>query len=141
MPCNVAVEDSVFAAVDPAVARHGWLDIIMLNSAGVVGPLSPGTSQITSLDFAQFDAVMFKHNVHATLAGIKHSARVMLATPPAGSAAGRGFVLCMARISGILGELGTYLYSVSKFAIAGQLHLAVHGAHADGGGPVLGDAG
>jgi NAD(P)-dependent dehydrogenase (short-subunit alcohol dehydrogenase family) len=54
--------------VDAAVARHGRLDVL-LNSAGVVRPLSPGTSQIASLDFTQFDAVM-SVNVRGTLAGI-----------------------------------------------------------------------
>jgi NAD(P)-dependent dehydrogenase (short-subunit alcohol dehydrogenase family) len=123
--CDVAAEDSVAAAVDAAVARHGRLDV-MLNSAGVVGPLSPGTSQIASLDFAQFDAVM-SVNVRGTLAGIKHAARVMLQTPApaaAGDGAGGGSILCMASISGILGGLGTYPYSVSKFAIAGIVKAA-----------------
>jgi NAD(P)-dependent dehydrogenase (short-subunit alcohol dehydrogenase family) len=119
--CDVAAEDSVAAAVDAAVARHGRLDV-MLNSAGVVGPLSPGTSQIASLDFAQFDAVM-SVNVRGTLAGIKHAARAMLKAPDAGAGAG-GSILCMASISGILGGLGTYPYSVSKFAIAGIVKAA-----------------
>ena len=119
VPCDVAVEASVAAAVDAAVARHGRLDV-MLNSAGVVGPLSPGTSQIASLDFAQFDAVM-SVNVRGTLAGIKHATRVM--APPA-AAAGGGSILCMASISGVLGGLGTYPYSVSKFAIAGIVKAA-----------------
>ncbi|CAD6256929.1 unnamed protein product [Miscanthus lutarioriparius] len=122
--CDVAAEDSVAAAVDAAVARHGRLDV-MLNSAGVVGPLSHGTSQIASLDFAQFDAVM-SVNVRGTLAGIKHAARVMLQAPPppAGARGGGGSILCMASISGILGGLGTYPYSVSKFAIAGIVKAA-----------------
>ncbi|RLM57981.1 zerumbone synthase-like [Panicum miliaceum] len=118
VPCDVAVEDSVAAAVDAAVARHGRLDV-MLNSAGVVGPLTPGTSQLACLDFAQFDAVM-SVNVRGTLAGIKHATRVM--APPAG--AGGGSILCMASISGVLGGLGTYPYSVSKFAIAGIVKAA-----------------
>ncbi|OEL18250.1 Short-chain dehydrogenase reductase 2a [Dichanthelium oligosanthes] len=122
--CDVAAEDSVAAAVDAAVARHGRLDV-MLNSAGVVGPLSPGTSQLASLDFAQFDAVM-SVNVRGTLAGIKHATRVMVA-PPAGAGADGGVggsIICMASISGILGGLGTYPYSVSKFAIAGIVKAA-----------------
>lgn len=121
--CDVAAEDSVAAAVDAAVARHGRLDV-MLNSAGVVGPLSPGTSQIASLDFAQFDAVM-SVNVRGTLAGIKHAARAMLQAPAPDAGAGAGgSILCMASISGILGGLGTYPYSVSKFAIAGIVKAA-----------------
>ena len=118
VPCDVAVEDSVAAAVDAAVARHGRLDV-MLNSAGVVGPLTPGTSRLASLDLAQFDAVM-SVNVRGTLAGIKHATRVM--APPA--AGGGGSILCMASVSGVLGGLGTYPYSVSKFAIAGIVKAA-----------------
>ncbi|KAG2557900.1 sex determination protein tasselseed-2-like [Panicum virgatum] len=120
VPCDVAIEDSVAAAVDAAVARHGRLDV-MLNSAGVVGPLTPGTSRLASLDLAQFDAVM-SVNVRGTLAGIKHATRVM--APPAAAAAGGGSILCMASISGVLGGLGTYPYSVSKFAIAGIVKAA-----------------
>ncbi|KAF8652178.1 hypothetical protein HU200_062906 [Digitaria exilis] len=124
--CDVAVEDSVAAAVDAAVARHGRLDV-MLNSAGVVGPLSPATSQLASLDLAQFDAVM-SVNVRGTLAGIKHATRVMAPSPAiagAGEVGGRGgSIICMASISGILGGLGTYPYSVSKFAIAGVVKVA-----------------
>lgn len=120
--CDVAVEDSVAAAVDAAVARHGRLDV-MLNSAGVVGPLTPGTSRVASLDLAQFDSVM-SVNVRGTLAGIKHAARAMLAAAPAEGGGGGGSILCMASVSGILGGLGTYPYSVSKFAIAGIVKAA-----------------
>jgi NAD(P)-dependent dehydrogenase (short-subunit alcohol dehydrogenase family) len=111
--CDVSAEDSVAAAVDAAVARHGRLDV-MLNSAGVVGPLSAGTAEIASLDLAAFEAVM-SVNVRGTLAGIKHATRAM--------AAG-GSVVCMASVSGVLGGLGTYPYSVSKFAIAGIVKAA-----------------
>ena len=120
VPCDVAVEDSVAAAVDAAVARHGRLDV-MLNSAGIVGPLTPVTSRLASLDLAQFDAVM-SVNVRGTLAGIKHATRVM--APPAAAAAVGGSILCMSSISGVLGGLGTYPYSVSKFAIAGIVKAA-----------------
>ncbi|TVU25211.1 hypothetical protein EJB05_27700 [Eragrostis curvula] len=116
--CDVAAEDSVAAAVDAAVARHGRLDV-MLNSAGVVGPLSAGTSEMASLDLAAFDAVL-SVNVRGTLAGIKHATRAMTSA----GAGGGGSILCMASISGILGGLGTYPYSVSKFAIAGIVKAA-----------------
>ncbi|KAF8694263.1 hypothetical protein HU200_038401 [Digitaria exilis] len=125
--CDVAVEDSLAAAVDAAVARHGRLDV-MLNSAGVVGPLSPATSQLASLDLDQFDAVM-SVNVRGTLAGIKHATRVMAPSPAIagagdGDGTGGGSIICMASISGVLGGLGTYPYSVSKFAIAGVVKAA-----------------
>lgn len=112
--CDVAVEDSVAGAVDAAVARHGRLDV-MFNNAGVVGSLA-GTSEMATLDLAQFDTVM-RVNVRGTLSGIKHATRVMA---PSGS----GSILCMASISGLMGGLGTYPYSVSKFAIAGVVRAA-----------------
>ena len=121
VPCDVTVEDSVAAAVDAAVTRHGRLDV-MLNSAGVAGSLA-GTSRVAELDLAEFDAVMAV-NVRGTLAGIKHATRVMAA--PAGSTGGGsgGSIVCMASVSGVLGGLGTYPYSVSKFAVAGVVKAA-----------------
>ncbi|KAL6659663.1 hypothetical protein ACP70R_002492 [Stipagrostis hirtigluma subsp. patula] len=113
--CDVAVEDDVAAAVDAAVSRHGRLDV-MLTSAGVVGPLSAGTSELASLDLDQLDAVM-RVNLRGTLAGIKHATRAM-------APGGAGSIICMASISGVLGGLGTYPYSVSKFAIAGVVKAA-----------------
>ncbi|KAK3120426.1 hypothetical protein QOZ80_9AG0687440 [Eleusine coracana subsp. coracana] len=112
---DVATESSVAAAVDAAVARHGRLDI-MLNSAGVVGPRSPSTSELSSLDLSAFDAVM-SVNLRGTLAGIKHATRAMGPT-------GAGSIICVASISGILGGLGTYPYSVSKFAVVGVVKAA-----------------
>jgi NAD(P)-dependent dehydrogenase (short-subunit alcohol dehydrogenase family) len=95
--------------VDATVTRHGRLDV-MFNNAGIVGALS-GTSEMANLDLGEFDRVMAV-NVRGTLAGIKHAVRVM-------SPAGRGSILCMASISGILGGLGSYPYAVSKLAVAG----------------------
>uniref|UniRef100_A0A452XNH5 Sex determination protein tasselseed-2 n=1 Tax=Aegilops tauschii subsp. strangulata TaxID=200361 RepID=A0A452XNH5_AEGTS len=112
--CDVVLEDSVAEAVDAAVAMHGRLDV-MFNSAGVVGSLS-GTSEMATLDLDQFDDIM-RVNLRGTLAGIKHATRVMA---PAGS----GSILCMGSISGIMGSLGSYPYSLSKLAIAGIVRTA-----------------
>ncbi|VAH12780.1 unnamed protein product [Triticum turgidum subsp. durum] len=112
--CDVVLEDNVAGAVDTAVARHGRLDV-MFNSAGVVGSLS-GTSEMATLDLDQFDDIM-RVNLRGTLAGIKHATRVMA---PAGS----GSILCMGSISGIMGSLGSYPYSLSKLAIAGIVRTA-----------------
>ncbi|RLM69347.1 hypothetical protein C2845_PM17G10410 [Panicum miliaceum] len=119
VPCDVTVEERVAAAVDAAVARHGRLDV-MLNSAGVAGSLV-GTLRVAELDLAKFDAVMAV-NVRGTLAGIKHATRVM--APPAAGAGSGGSIVCMASVSGVLGGLGTYPYSVSKFAVAGVVKAA-----------------
>ncbi|KAF0896378.1 hypothetical protein E2562_021909 [Oryza meyeriana var. granulata] len=112
--CDVADEGSVAAAVDGAVATHGRLDV-MFNNAGVAGSLA-GSTELATLDLSVLDAVMAV-NVRGTLAGIKHASRVM-------SPAGAGSILCMASISGVMGGLGTYPYSVSKFAIAGVVKAA-----------------
>uniref|UniRef100_A0A0E0BJK6 Uncharacterized protein n=1 Tax=Oryza glumipatula TaxID=40148 RepID=A0A0E0BJK6_9ORYZ len=112
--CDVADEGSVAAAVDGAVASHGHLDV-MFNNAGVAGPLA-GATEVASLDLAALDAVMAV-NLRGTLAGIKHAARVMR---PRGS----GSILCTASVSGVMGGLGTYPYSVSKFAVAGAVRAA-----------------
>ncbi|CAN6381373.1 unnamed protein product [Urochloa humidicola] len=119
--CDVTVEESVAAAVDAAVARHGRLDVALC-SAGVPGPLAAGTSRMAELDLATFDAVMAL-NVRGTLAGIKHATRAMAMAPPP-AAGGGGSILCMASVSGVLGGLGTYPYSVSKFAVAGIVKAA-----------------
>jgi NAD(P)-dependent dehydrogenase (short-subunit alcohol dehydrogenase family) len=118
--CDVTVEESVAEAVDATVARHGRLDV-MLNSAGTAGSLA-GTSRVAELDLEKFDAVMAV-NVRGTLAGIKHATRVMAPAAPEGAGAG-GSIICMASVSGVLGGLGTYPYSVSKFAVAGAVKAA-----------------
>ena len=107
--------------MDATVARHGRLDV-MLNSAGVAGSLA-GTSRVAELDLAEFDAVMAV-NVRGTLAGIKHATRVMAAPPVSTGGGSGGSIVCMASVSGVLGGLGTYPYSVSKFAVAGVVKAA-----------------
>ncbi|CAK9183692.1 unnamed protein product [Ilex paraguariensis] len=106
--CNVAIESELAEAVNITVARYGKLDI-MYNNAGIVGAAVPPSIADVNLD--EFDRVM-RINVRGMMAGIKHAARVMI---PAGS----GSILCTASISGLLGGLGSHLYTVSKFAIPG----------------------
>lgn len=106
--CDVTNESHVAHAVDTVVARHGKLDI-MYNNAGVSGRAYPPS--IADLDLDHFDSVL-RVNVRGTMAGIKHAARVMI---PARS----GSILCTASISGLMGGLGPYPYSISKFAVPG----------------------
>ncbi|KAK3120423.1 hypothetical protein QOZ80_9AG0687410 [Eleusine coracana subsp. coracana] len=115
VPCNVTVEESVAAAVDATITWHVRLNV-MLNSASITGPLT-GTSRVASLDLAAFNAVMAV-NMHGMLAGIKHATRVM-------APAGAGLILCLVSLSRILGGLGTYPYSVSKFAVVGIVKAVV----------------
>ena len=106
--CDVTDESQVAAAVDLAVSRHGRLDI-MLNNAGIVG--SPARTALSSLDLADFDAVM-AINARGVMAGVKHAARVMA---PRRS----GSIICMASVAGVLGSVTPHPYSVSKAAVVG----------------------
>ncbi|KAF3334448.1 short-chain dehydrogenase reductase 3c-like protein [Carex littledalei] len=119
--CDVSDEQDVSNTVDHTVACHGRLDV-MYNNAGIPGPLTE--SDISRLDLTEFDKVM-SVNVRGTLAGIKHAARVMRQN-------GSGSILCTASISGLMGGLGTYPYSISKSTIIGIVkaaasELAQHG--------------
>lgn len=111
--CDVADEDQVAEAVHAAIDRHGKLDI-MYNNAGITGPTFPHS--IAELNLDDFDHVM-RVNLRGTIAGIKHAARVMVPT-------GSGSIVCTSSISGILGGLGPYPYSVSKFTIQGIVKFA-----------------
>ncbi|XP_028780229.1 momilactone A synthase-like [Neltuma alba] len=111
--CDVTSEAQVAEAVNAAVDRHGKLDI-MYNNAGITGPTFPYS--IAELNLDDFDHVM-RINLRGTIAGIKHAARVMVPT-------GSGSILCTSSISGILGGLGPYPYSVSKFTVQGIVKFA-----------------
>uniref|UniRef100_A0A0D9XSH1 Ketoreductase domain-containing protein n=1 Tax=Leersia perrieri TaxID=77586 RepID=A0A0D9XSH1_9ORYZ len=114
--CDVTDEPSVAAAVDAAVSLHGRLDV-MLTSAGVSGPLGPGASELASLDLPSLESVL-RVNLLGSLAAVKHAARAMSAAGAGGS------ILCVSSVSGVMGGLGTYPYSVSKFAVAGVVKSA-----------------
>ncbi|KAJ4818793.1 NAD(P)-binding Rossmann-fold superfamily protein [Rhynchospora pubera] len=113
--CDVSDEQDVSKAVDHAVASHGWLDV-MYNNAGITGLITE--SDVSRLDLTEFDKVM-SVNVRGTLAGIKHAARVMKQN-------GSGSILCTASISGLMGGLGTYPYSISKSTIIGIVKTAAN---------------
>ncbi|KAJ0230552.1 Alcohol dehydrogenase-like protein [Hirschfeldia incana] len=106
--CDVTEEEQVAKTLETVVARHGKLDV-MLNSAGISCSISPPS--IADLDMDIYDKVM-RLNVRGTVLGIKHAARAMI---PAGS----GSILCLSSISGLMGGLGPYAYSMSKFTIPG----------------------
>lgn len=106
IPCNVAHESDVSAAIDFAISEHGCLDI-MYNNAGIAGPFF----SIADLDLSEFDRTM-NVNVRGVVAGIKHAAKVMMPRHT-------GCILCTASITGIMGGLSPHPYSISKFAVAG----------------------
>lgn len=107
VPCNVAQESEISDAVDYAVSKYGYLDI-MYNNAGIACHTPP---TIVDLDLATFDQVM-AINVRGAVAGIKHAARVMIPR-------GTGSILCTASITGLIGGLSQHTYSISKFSVIG----------------------
>lgn len=109
IPCDVAQESDVSAAVDYTVTTHGHLDI-MFNNAGISGHTPPS---IVDLNLADYDKVM-SINVRGTIAGIKHASRVMIPRK-------KGSILCTASVTGVIGGLSPASYSISKFAVVGMV--------------------
>lgn len=110
--CDVTNESDISNAVDFTVSRHGKLDI-MYNNAGVACNTPPS---IVDLDLQVFDRVM-NINVRGVVAGIKHSARVMIPRRT-------GSILCTASVTGVMGGLAQHTYSVSKSAVIGLVRSA-----------------
>uniref|UniRef100_A0A0E0EFN6 Ketoreductase domain-containing protein n=1 Tax=Oryza meridionalis TaxID=40149 RepID=A0A0E0EFN6_9ORYZ len=104
--CDVADEAQVAAAVDLAVARHGRLDV-MHNNAAVPGRFPQ--DDMASVDLADFDAMMAV-NARASLAGIKHAARVMAPRRA-------GVILCTASAVGVLPLPAVATHSITKATI------------------------
>lgn len=119
--CDVADEAQIAAAVDLAVKRHGHLDILY-NNAGISGCLAQST--VGSLDLANFDRVMAV-NARATLAGIKHAARVMVPRR-------HGSILCTASVMGVLTTGSLPEYAISKATVIGIVRAVAGPLAADG---------
>lgn len=98
--CDVTQESDISNAVDLAVSKHKQLDI-MYNNAGIAcrSPLS-----IVDLDLELFDKVM-DINVRGIVAGVKHSACVMI---PRGSES----ILCTASVTGVMGGVAQHPYNI-----------------------------
>ncbi|KAK1294387.1 Xanthoxin dehydrogenase [Acorus calamus] len=105
--CDVTVEDDVARAVDHAVETFGALDI-MVNNAGVAGRPVP---DIRDFAFSEFRDV-FDVNVNGVFLGAKHAARAMVPR-------GKGSIVSLTSVSGVLGGLGPHAYTASKHAVVG----------------------
>ncbi|KHN43558.1 Xanthoxin dehydrogenase [Glycine soja] len=93
-------ESDISNAVDFAISKYKQLDI-MYNNAGIAcrSPLS-----IVDLDLELFDKVM-DINVRGIVAGVKHSACVMI---PRGSES----ILCTASVTGVMGGVAQHPYNI-----------------------------
>lgn len=105
MPADVSREADVNALAATAVARFGRIDLFASNA----GIFVPGTESTTSLD--DFDRV-WNVNVKAHL----YAARAVL---PAMLARGEGYLLQTVSAAGLLNQIGSASYGVSKHAALG----------------------
>ncbi|GLJ33448.1 hypothetical protein SUGI_0672960 [Cryptomeria japonica] len=105
--CNVSNEQDVSAVVDLAMEKHGRLDI-MFNNAGVT---DRQTGTVADYGMDQFDKAM-NVNARGAMHGIKHAARVMIPNR-------KGSIINTSSVSGMVGGMEPYGYTVSKHAIIG----------------------
>lgn len=103
---NVADRDSVFAAVDQAVAQLGGLDV-MVNNAGIA-PTSP----IDDITRESIDRI-FSINFHGVVWGIQAASKAFRVLGHGGK------IISAASQAGHVGNPGIGLYSATKFAVRG----------------------
>jgi NAD(P)-dependent dehydrogenase (short-subunit alcohol dehydrogenase family) len=115
---DVMREDDIRRAVDETVAAFGGLDILF-NNAG--GPTKGGIEDITQEDFRNGMDLL----LGSVVFGMKHAVPHM-------KAKGRGRIINNASIAGLRTDMGQYLYSAAKAAVAhvtrmAGIELAAHG--------------
>ncbi len=103
---NVADRDSVFAAVDQAVAQLGGFDVI-INNAGIA-PTSP-IEEITPESIEK----LFSINFNGVVWGTQAATRAFKALGHGGR------IISAASQAGHVGNPGIALYSATKFAVRG----------------------
>ncbi|HUG95614.1 MAG TPA: SDR family oxidoreductase [Pleomorphomonadaceae bacterium] len=103
---DVTVEADVAGAVDHAVSRFGGLDL-MVNNAGVVGAVG-SIRETTLADWNATIAVL----LGSAFLGVKHAARVMVPR-------GRGSIINIASVAGVVGGLGPHAYTAAKHGVIG----------------------
>jgi NAD(P)-dependent dehydrogenase (short-subunit alcohol dehydrogenase family) len=101
---DVSDEAAMKAAIDAAAARFGGLQI-MVNNAGISGSPLP-TDQVSEADWDRVQAI----NVKGVFFGTKHAIPHM-------RAAGKGSVINLSSIAGLIGVGGIAPYHASKGAV------------------------
>jgi len=109
-PTDVTDEAAVKKLVDAAVARHGKLDIALLN-AGIEGKVSP----IEDYPAEMFDKVM-AINVRGVWLGLKYAMKAMEASG--------GSIVITSSTSGIRATPHMSAYTASKHAVIGLMRSA-----------------
>ncbi|MEV7648383.1 SDR family NAD(P)-dependent oxidoreductase [Arthrobacter sp. NPDC089319] len=111
VPVNVAVRDSVFAAVEQTVSELGGLDVIV-NNAGIA-PQSP-IEDITPESIAK----IFSINFNGVVWGIQAATKAFKELGHGGK------IISAASQAGHVGNPGIALYSATKFAVRGLTQTA-----------------
>jgi NAD(P)-dependent dehydrogenase (short-subunit alcohol dehydrogenase family) len=101
---DVSNETAVKSAIDEAVARFGGLHV-MVNNAGISGSPKP-TDQVNEAEWDRVQAV----NVKGVFFGTKHAI-------PHLRAAGKGSIINLSSIAGLIGIGGIAPYHASKGAV------------------------
>jgi NAD(P)-dependent dehydrogenase (short-subunit alcohol dehydrogenase family) len=103
---DVSIEDEVANAIKNCIDKFGRIDILV-NNAGVGGTLKP-IIDITEEDMDRYFAI----NTKSVLFGMKHAIPTMIKQ-------GKGCILNVASMAGILGAPTIGAYAASKHAVVG----------------------
>jgi 3-oxoacyl-[acyl-carrier protein] reductase len=106
-PCDVTDEDEVRTMIDASVERFGGLDILV-NTAGVIGPIETPAQNVSAEDFHRVLDV----NVVGTFLPCKFAIPHLIAR-------GGGRIVNIAGTSGLRGYRNRVAYSSSKWAVRG----------------------
>ncbi len=102
---NVTDRDSIQAAVDQIMQRHGRIDVL-INNAGITQD-----ARLVKMTEAQFDAV-----IDVNLKGVFNCTQLIV---PHMLEAGKGAVVNASSVVGIYGNFGQTNYSATKFGVIG----------------------
>ena len=105
--CDVTDEDDVRAMIEAAVGRFGGLDILV-NTAGVIGPIETPAQHVSTEDFRRVLDV----NVVGTFLPCKFAIPQLIER-------GGGRIVNIAGTSGLRGYRNRVAYSSSKWAVRG----------------------
>ena len=103
--CDVTDAAAVRAAIDAAAAHAGRLDVLV-NNAGV-GRFGP-VGEVADADWDALVATNLSAVFYATRAAVPHM-----------TLAGRGHIVTVASIAGLVGNAGLSVYNATKFGVRG----------------------